>query len=143
MDRRSFLRTSCLACAGALVAGSLPLQGCTSQLMLTGTRKDNLLHVPADHLAGQPMAVVRESSLPYDILVVPQSDGSFHALYLRCTHRDQPVSASPTGLHCPTHGSRFAMDGTVLHGPATRPLASLPVTRLGNELLIDLKPIEP
>lgn len=143
MDRRAFLRTSCLACVGAIAASSLPLQGCASQLMLKGTLDNGLLRVPVDGLAGQPLAVVREASLPYDILVVPQKDGSYHALYLRCTHRDQPVSASPTGLHCPTHGSRFSMDGSVLHGPATRPLTSLPIARQGPDLVINLKPIEP
>jgi cytochrome b6-f complex iron-sulfur subunit len=141
MDRRSFLRTSCMACAGVFAASSLPLQGCATQLMLHGTMENGQLRIPADQLAGQPMAVVREASLPYDILVVPEKDGGFRALYLRCTHRDQPVSASASGLHCPTHGSRFALDGTVLHGPATRPLTTFPVARSGNDLLIDLKPI--
>jgi Rieske Fe-S protein len=34
---------------------------------------------------------------------------------------------------CPCHGSRFAPDGTVLHGPALQPLERLPPPNRGSE----------
>jgi cytochrome b6-f complex iron-sulfur subunit len=42
------------------------------------------------------------------------------ALDARCTHRGCPVDydASQRQLVCPCHGSKFAVDGTVLTPPA-------------------------
>ncbi|MEV5241920.1 FAD-dependent oxidoreductase [Streptomyces cinnamoneus] len=53
-----------------------------------------------------------------------QEDGTLHALSARCTHLGCLVAfnAAERTWECPCHGSRFAVDGTVLQGPATRPL---------------------
>jgi Rieske Fe-S protein len=51
-------------------------------------------------------------------------DGNLHAVSLRCTHLGCLLrfnSAEHT-WDCPCHGSRFSPDGTVLEGPAVRPL---------------------
>ena len=51
-------------------------------------------------------------------------DGALHAVSLRCTHLGCLVrfNAAERSWDCPCHGSRFDVDGTVLEGPATRPL---------------------
>ncbi|MFI9201113.1 FAD-dependent oxidoreductase [Streptomyces sp. NPDC053048] len=51
-------------------------------------------------------------------------DGTVHALSAICTHMGCLVAfnAAERTWECPCHGSRFAVDGTVLQGPATRPL---------------------
>ncbi|MGW5924887.1 Rieske 2Fe-2S domain-containing protein [Streptomyces anulatus] len=43
----------------------------------------------------------------------------------RCTQPGCPVSfnEAETTWECPCHGSRFGIDGEVLHGPALRPLS--------------------
>lgn len=53
------------------------------------------------------------------------------ALELACTHLGCPLELDrATGqLACPCHGSRFALDGAVLAGPATRPLAAAAMRR--------------
>ncbi|WP_250002965.1 FAD-dependent oxidoreductase [Actinoplanes sp. M2I2] len=50
--------------------------------------------------------------------------GELHAVSARCTHLGCIVSFNDaeTTWDCPCHGSRFATDGTVIHGPAVRPL---------------------
>jgi glycine/D-amino acid oxidase-like deaminating enzyme/nitrite reductase/ring-hydroxylating ferredoxin subunit len=50
--------------------------------------------------------------------------GEVHAVKLTCTHLGCTVrwNAAETSWDCPCHGSRFSADGTVLNGPAVRPL---------------------
>lgn len=51
-------------------------------------------------------------------------DGGLHAVSTRCTHLYCQVNwnAAEHSWDCPCHGSRFAVDGEVLNGPATSPL---------------------
>jgi glycine/D-amino acid oxidase-like deaminating enzyme/nitrite reductase/ring-hydroxylating ferredoxin subunit len=55
-------------------------------------------------------------------------DGSEHTVSARCTHLGGVVewNDAERSWDCPLHGSRFAPDGAVLEGPATRPLRSVP-----------------
>jgi glycine/D-amino acid oxidase-like deaminating enzyme/nitrite reductase/ring-hydroxylating ferredoxin subunit len=56
--------------------------------------------------------------------VYRDEDGTLHAVSLRCTHMGCLVrfNAAERSWDCPCHGSRFAVDGSVLEGPAVRPL---------------------
>jgi glycine/D-amino acid oxidase-like deaminating enzyme/nitrite reductase/ring-hydroxylating ferredoxin subunit len=51
-------------------------------------------------------------------------DGTAYAVCATCTHLGGVVdwNDAEQSWDCPLHGSRFAPDGTVLEGPATRPL---------------------
>ncbi|MEU4221241.1 FAD-dependent oxidoreductase [Actinoplanes sp. NPDC026623] len=50
--------------------------------------------------------------------------GTIHAVSARCTHLGCIVhfNDAETAWECPCHGSRFGIDGTVVQGPANRPL---------------------
>ncbi|MDX3323447.1 MULTISPECIES: FAD-dependent oxidoreductase [Streptomyces] len=56
--------------------------------------------------------------------VYRDADGTAHAVSARCTHLGCLVAfnEAETAWECPCHGSRFGIDGEVLHGPALRPL---------------------
>ena len=63
-------------------------------------------------------------------VLLVRDGGRIVALADRCTHRGGPLHEGDLGpdcITCPWHGSRFALDGTVLAGPATRPQPSLEV----------------
>lgn len=63
-------------------------------------------------LEGQRCAVYRDD------------DGAITAVSARCTHLGCIVqfNDAETAWECPCHGSRFAIDGTVIQGPANKPL---------------------
>lgn len=56
--------------------------------------------------------------------VYRDQDGQLHAVSMRCTHLGCLVrfNAAERSWDCPCHGSRFDVDGSVLEGPATKPL---------------------
>jgi cytochrome b6-f complex iron-sulfur subunit len=65
---------------------------------------------------GRPVALFRDA-------------GGVYAVSTVCTHLGCIVRAASDGFHCPCHGSRFAPDGSVVKGPAPKPLPWVAVTR--------------
>jgi len=63
---------------------------------------------------------------------------AFRAVSAVCTHLGCTVNRTPKGFHCPCHGSMFDESGTVVGGPAPRPLSwySVALSRDGR-LMID------
>lgn len=47
---------------------------------------------------------------------------TFRAVSAVCTHLGCTVNRTTDGFHCPCHGSVFDGNGTVVHGPAPKPL---------------------
>jgi Rieske Fe-S protein len=77
---------------------------------------------PADNVepgAGQVVRIGRHM-----VAVAQTDDGVRHTLDARCTHLGCLVrfNDAEKTWDCPCHGSRFALDGAVLDGPARRPL---------------------
>lgn len=55
-----------------------------------------------------------------------------------CTHLGCTLKPAEDGFHCPCHGSRFALDGTVTKGPAPKALPWLAVAKAGgDQFLVD------
>ncbi len=80
---------------------------------------------------GRPVAIFREASGVYAISTV-------------CTHLGCIVQAAPDGFRCPCHGSMFARDGSVVRGPAPKPLPWLEVRKTGSGLyVVDAKKTVP
>lgn len=64
--------------------------------------------------------------------------GEFVALSAVCTHLGCVVKwdQKQDRFVCPCHGGTFSAQGAVLGGPPPAPLSSLPVSRIGDRLLI-------
>ena len=60
-----------------------------------------------------------------DVAVYRARDGTVQGVSAKCTHMGCTVSwnGAESSWDCPCHGSRFAADGRVLHGPAVKNLA--------------------
>ena len=60
-------------------------------------------------------------------------------LAVTCSHLGCSVTFNKDAkrFECPCHGSRFSIEGQVIHGPALFPLSHLKVTEQGAALLVD------
>jgi glycine/D-amino acid oxidase-like deaminating enzyme/nitrite reductase/ring-hydroxylating ferredoxin subunit len=91
-------------------------------LDLVGDRVIPALETSAEGLAPGEARVVRDGLGKTGVF--RDDDSTVHAVSLRCTHLGCLVrfNRAERSWDCPCHGSRFDIDGTVLEGPATRPL---------------------
>jgi len=139
MTRKEFTKTGCLACLG-LMAGLPLLQSCGAGLPVVRTpAANNRLQVLATEVfAKNPdFALLRANELDYDVLLY-RHEGQLQAALMRCTHHDEPLSASPAGIYCNAHGSRFNWEGKPINGPAQAPLTRYRVVQEGNTITIYL-----
>ncbi|MFJ8587213.1 Rieske (2Fe-2S) protein [Streptomyces sp. NPDC093595] len=70
------------------------------------------------------------------VVVTQPRAGEFKAFSAICTHQRCVVAAVEDGtIHCACHGSRFRItDGSVVQGPATRPLPAEDITVSGDTI---------
>lgn len=70
------------------------------------------------------------------VVVTQPKKGEFKAFSAVCTHQGCAMSRVVDGtIDCPCHGSRFRIaDGSVAHGPATRPLPAKPIKVEGDSI---------
>ncbi|MFE9609149.1 Rieske (2Fe-2S) protein [Streptomyces sp. NPDC006012] len=70
------------------------------------------------------------------VVVTQPTRNDFKAFSAVCTHQGCTVDRVTDGtIDCPCHGSRFDIaDGSVAHGPATRPLPTEPIKVEGNSI---------
>ena len=71
------------------------------------------------------------------VVVTQPSEGTFEAFTAVCTHMQCLVGmVADNVISCPCHGSAYsAKDGSVQQGPATRPLAKVPIKVDGGEIV--------
>lgn len=94
--------------------------------------------------AGQPNAIATTSEVPVgggvikgDVVVTQPGAGSFVGLDSTCTHAGCKVANVSGGtINCACHGSKFGLDGSVVNGPATQPLAPRSVHVEGDSIVL-------
>jgi Rieske Fe-S protein len=146
VTRRKLLVVVPATAAGLTFGGCAFLRGGAShpvlepaQQRLEGTQ----LHIPLSALAGIGSGAMEvKPGAPHpDLLISSAGEAGWHVISAHCTHRGCVVdwNASASEWQCPCHGSRFAPDGEVRHGPAERPLAAPRARVEGDQLVVDLQ----
>jgi Rieske Fe-S protein len=129
---RTLQRRTVLLGAGALGVGCT---GCS--VAPTGTAGDA---APAGTVLGPAADVPVGSGRIYveqGVLVTQATEGQFTAFSTVCPHQGCNVDkVTGESVRCPCHGSTFALDGSVVQGPATSGLASRTVSVEGGQLTL-------
>ena len=75
-----------------------------------------------------------------DIILVRVDASTVSTTSAICTHLQCEVAFVPDAarLECPCHGSAFSLDGAVIEGPATTPIAKYPTSFDGNTVVIQV-----
>jgi Rieske Fe-S protein len=109
-----------LRSAGAFVSNNATVAKYLAGDHLRALRGDAL----ADLAPGAATVTRRGATM---VAAYRDESGALHAVHARCTHLGCLVSFNNAerSWDCPCHGSRFDVDGQVLHGPAVRPLRKL------------------
>jgi Rieske Fe-S protein len=121
--------------AGAGVTCAAMLAGCTAHNANNGepAPATSDTATSADSSAPAAAALAATSQVPEgggkiidaeQIVITQPQSGSFKAFSAICTHEGCFVNSVTNGtINCPCHGSKFSIkDGSVVKGPATRPL---------------------
>ncbi|MGH3189811.1 MAG: ubiquinol-cytochrome c reductase iron-sulfur subunit [Streptosporangiaceae bacterium] len=71
------------------------------------------------------------------IVITQPTAGAFHAFTAICTHQGCIVDQVASGtIDCPCHGSKYRdVNGSVVNGPATLPLAAVQITVQGTSII--------
>jgi len=124
MKRREFIQGASILSLGALTGCSS-----TSKTLASDVQSniiDNAIVLPSSNVhSAQPSIVAWGKKR---IGVIKNSDDSFSANILTCTHRGCTLSKAEKNYVCPCHGARFTHQGKLIKGPAEHDLASLDVT---------------
>lgn len=133
ISRRAVVADACLA------AGVVALSGCTAY--------DTSVEAPT---TGEPVAasgpIAAVADVPVGgglvvksrkVVVTQPRQGEFKGFTAVCTHAGCVVSKVANGtINCPCHGSKFSIaDGSVVAGPAKKPLAEAPVAVNGDQIV--------
>ena len=69
------------------------------------------------------------------VIVTRPTEGEAVAFSAKCPHQGCTVAPDDEQLTCPCHGSAFALDGSVIQGPAEEDLAPYAVTVVDGQVL--------
>lgn len=132
LPRRDFLGLGALGSAlTALAVAVIGMARLPKAAVLSSPSKKFRVTLPESLAAGQ--ALVPEG---HSVAVFRDEEGVY-AISTICTHLGCVVRPTPEGFECPCHGSRFAADGSVVKGPAPKPLPWRKVNGAAGTYVID------
>jgi Rieske Fe-S protein len=147
-SRRAVLASACAACTAALagcarygtssgLAGAPATPAATTPsaggaASSAGTSASAALASTTDIPVGGGKVLTAQK-----IVITQPTAGSFHAFTAICTHQGCIVDAVSGGtIDCPCHGSKYSsVNGSVVNGPATLPLAAVSIKVQGTSIV--------
>jgi cytochrome b6-f complex iron-sulfur subunit len=146
MNRRDFIRRSCITCAG-MTGMAVLLEACTTgkyvnDFTQTGTKitvkKTVFTVVKKEKTIEQKFVLLKPESLQFPIALYKISATEYKAVLLQCTHQGCEVSPYETTIVCPCHGAEFNTKGEVKQGPAETNLKTFPLTHDDETIYIQI-----
>ncbi len=136
MERREFL--SILGIGGAAAVCSYCLGGCQTNNAVTNAPTN--VNFTLDLTNPSYSALKSNGGYVYygGVIVARLTNSSYVALSQTCTHQGATVvyDVNSNTFFCPSHGSIFGTDGSVIRGPAGSPLARYATSLNGNLLTV-------
>jgi Rieske Fe-S protein len=140
MERRKFIKTGCNACMafGSVILVS-SLASCSPKLSVAkATQKDMKFSIPESDMTATDIKLVTIKNFDYDVFIKKNSDSSYLALAMICTHAGHSLVKTGNKFYCSLHGSEFDISGNVIKGPAEKNLVHLPIINNNGILEITL-----
>lgn len=146
MDRRAFIKSSCLICAGGIGA-MMFLNSCSTQKYVTGFSKvQNTITIPKSEFimikngasVQRNFILIKPDTVSFPLIIYHTKENVYKAFYMECTHQGCELSPYETAMVCPCHGSEFNLEGDVTQGPAELPLKSFVITQDAENIYIQL-----
>jgi len=145
MDRKEFLKVcggSCLS----LIGISLLSQSCKTthyaQTVVSNNKvqisKQDFIIIKNEESTYRKYVIAKADNLDFPIVVYRNSETSYTALLLRCTHQGIELNVNGDLITCSAHGSEFSKNGEVFTGPAEQKLKSFPITIDEKNIYINL-----
>lgn len=145
MGQLEVSRRAVVVGAGALAVGVTACSTYGTPTAQPGTAARTA--APSSGAGGGAAPLAREADIPVgagtifpaqQVVVTQPTAGVFKAFSAICTHQGCVVATVSGGtINCDCHGSKFKItDGSVVHGPATQPLAAKAVAVQGDSLVV-------
>ncbi len=146
MERRIFIKNTCLACMGFAVSSTL-LQSCNTVHLVISRIENNKITVPKsefiffkkDKQMTHQWVLVKTEKLHFPIGVYCFDENKYAASYLECRHQQCEVEPEGDHLQCPCHGSEYSNTGKLQKGPAETDLKTFTVETDHDNLYILLQ----
>jgi len=154
LGRRRFIQQFVVGSAYSVVAGrewlATLVADCTPTSSSNGILRVKVSDFPALQNANGSVRLlfnpINASQFPtnqsfYPVIVNRRTGDQFFTLNSRCMHQScvvPPFDGSLGFSTCPCHGSRYAINGAVLRGPTTLPLAKFTNSFDGTTLCIEI-----
>ena len=131
MERRKAIKLCCYSAISIPTIG-FGLQSCAGIYYASPSRNEKRLtvslseftYVKKEKIVDRNFVLLDVDELNFPICLHKQSNDTYIASLLRCTHRSCELNVGGGIYSCPCHGSEFSIAGKVLEGPAIEDLVT-------------------